>query len=68
MFLNIKDKVPISDKKCPPHYLPHKLPFGDKITEETCHTHIAWWRRVHHNLFCQILKCPNYKEMRLLSK
>ncbi len=63
-LLNILDKGIISkDKFCPPHYLPHKLPFGKKIKNEPCHTHNKKWRMMHHNLYCQILKCSHYKFM-----
>ena len=65
LFMDIKDKVPMPDNGCcPPHYLPHKLPIGEPVRDEPCHTHIANWRRLHHNLFCQILACPNYPAMR----
>jgi len=64
ILLNIKDEVIISKTRfCPPHYIPHKLPFGEKITNECCHYHHAGWRMLHHKLFCQILKCPNYDFM-----
>jgi hypothetical protein len=68
--MNIKDKINLSDKGqcCPPHYLPHKLPAGDKVTDEPCHVHKAKWRRAHHYAFCQVLKCPHYPEMREKSK
>jgi len=63
-LLNIKDKRIISKGKfCPPHHLPHKLPFGKKITKEPCHIHKRKWRRVHHKLFCKLLRCPYYKFM-----
>lgn len=62
--MNIKDKVNISDKRfCPPHYWPHKLPFGEKVTCEKCHVHKAKWRMSHHTFFCKFLGCPNYKFM-----
>jgi len=62
--MNILDKVEISDsRRCPPHYLPHKLPIGDKIIDEKCHIHDADWRTAHHNYFCKVLDCPNYDFM-----
>lgn len=64
LFMNILDKVEISNCKfCPPHYLPHKLPFGKKIDDEPCHYHKARWRMMHHKFFCKLLKCPHYKYM-----
>ena len=63
-FMNILDKKEISKtRSCPPHYLPHKLPFGEKIKDEKCHIHDAKWRMAHHCTFCKALKCPNYKFM-----
>lgn len=64
-FLQITDKIPVENNGCcPPHYLPHKLPIGEPIIDESCHTHTACWRRWHHNLFCRVLKCPNYPTMK----
>lgn len=63
-FMNILDKHDISKTRCcPPHYMPHKFPVGDKIRTEPCHIHKAEWRMAHHTFFCKILKCPNYKFM-----
>ena len=63
-LLNIKDKKIISEKRfCPPHYIPHKLPFGEKIINEYCHVHNKKWRMAHHKFFCKLLKCPHYKFM-----
>jgi len=63
-FMDIKDKIKLSKTRCcPPHYMPHKLPFGDKVTDEPCHYHNSWLRRLHHNFFCKWLKCPNYEFM-----
>jgi hypothetical protein len=63
-FINIKDKLNISQTRCcPPHYLPHKFPMGRKICNEKCHIHKVKWRMWHHILFCKYLKCPNYKFM-----
>ena len=63
-FMKIKDKINISDSRfCPPHYLPHKLPWGKKVTTENCHIHTTWWRMLHHSPFCRYLKCPNYSFM-----
>jgi hypothetical protein len=63
-LMDIKDKMEISKTRCcPPHYFPHKLPFGKKICNEKCHFHAAKWRMIHHTLFCKYLKCPNYKFM-----
>ena len=66
-FMNILDKTEFDDAEgrcCPSHYLPHKLPIGERITDEPCHIHAAQWRRAHHDFFCQILKCPHYRYMR----
>ena len=63
-FMGITDKIKISDDIwCPPHYFPHKLPFGDKITNEACHLHKSKWRMLHHLPYCKILRCKNYKFM-----
>ncbi len=63
-FMNIKDKIVISEERCcPPHYLPHKLPIGEKVFDERCHVHRAKWRMAHHVFFCKYLKCPNYEFM-----
>ncbi len=63
-LLKIKDKIEIAkDRFCPSHYLPHKLPFGEPITDEPCHYHERKWRMAHHQTFCKILKCPNYEFM-----
>jgi len=62
--MGIKDKVDVSKTRCcPPHYWPHKFPFGTKVIDESCHYHQAGWRMAHHNFFCQILGCKNYKFM-----
>ena len=64
LFMDIRDKVKCKNKAhCPPHYLPHKLPLGKKVTTEPCHYHEAKWRMAHHATFCKLLKCPNYKSM-----
>ena len=63
-FMGIKDKIKISSNRfCPPHYFPHKLPFGEKITKEPCHFHKSKWRMLHHTIFCKLLGCKNYKFM-----
>ena len=63
-WMNIHDKKDISNTRyCPAHYLPHKLPFWEKIIDEKCHIHKAKWRMKHHIAFCKILKCPNYDFM-----
>ena len=65
LFMKQKDKHNI-DKYlcCPPHYLPHKLPIGEKIDDEPCHIHNNKLRMIHHSLFCKyILNCPHYKLM-----
>ena len=66
--LNIKDKIQVKsiDNKmlyCPPHTFPHRLPFSEPITDESCHLHEANWRMKHHIPFCRYLDCPNYKRM-----
>ena len=69
LFMNIKDKIVISKKRfCPPHRLPHKLPFGKKITKEPCHIHEHSLRMLHHRPFCKLIKCPNYEFMMKCSK
>ena len=56
-----RDKIFISKKRfCPGHYLPHKFPFGKKITNELCHIHKNKLNIIHHNIFCRLLKCPNH--------
>jgi len=65
--LNLKDKVKVCGKKgerlcCPPHCIPHKLPFTKPITNESCHYHNAKWRMLHHIPFCWFF-CSNYKRM-----
>jgi len=63
-LLHIKDKIILSDKRfCPPHYFPHKMPFGPKVVDEPCHLHKARWRMGHHKPFCRLLRCPNYRFM-----
>ena len=63
-FININDKKGISRIRCcPPHHIPHKLPFGEKISDEKCHIHKSKWRMIHHTFFCKYLKCLNYKFM-----
>jgi hypothetical protein len=65
ILMDIKDKIKIENNGCcPPHYLPHKLPFGKTIDDEPCHTHNAKWRRCHHDFYCKVLNCPNYKVMK----
>jgi len=65
LFMEIADKIVLSEEKCcPPHYIPHKLPFGKPVDNEPCHTHIASWRKAHHDTFCRILKCPHYQFMK----
>jgi hypothetical protein len=67
--MNICDKSDVGKNRCcPPHFLPHKLPFGKRICDEHCHIHMAKWRMKHHSFFCKILKCPNYKFMVECSK
>lgn len=64
-WMNLKDKIKISKTRCcPPHYWPHKLPFGEKVTCENCHIHINPLRKLHHYGYCKILGCPNYKFMK----
>jgi hypothetical protein len=64
LFINLKYEIKISKTNyCPPHYLPHKLPFGKKITNESCHIHKKKWRMNHNIPFCRKLKCPHYKFM-----
>ncbi len=61
--MNIKDKIVISEHKCPAHYLPHKLPFGEPINDESCHIHAHPLRMLHHRPFCKLLRCPHYDLM-----
>ena len=63
-FMDIEDKVPVGGAACcPPHYIPHKLPFGPKVVDEPCHFHKAPWRMAHHTFFCRWLKCPHAEDM-----
>jgi hypothetical protein len=63
-WVNINDKIEISKTRyCPPHYLPHKFPIGEKITDETCHIHESGLRMAHHVYFCNALNCSNYAFM-----
>jgi hypothetical protein len=67
LFMKIKDKVDVKGKKgeelfCPPHCIPHKLPFSKPICDEPCHYHKKKWRMIHHTPFC-FLFCPNFKIM-----
>jgi len=67
--MNIRDKIKVSDIRCcPPHYLPHKFPVGEKVCDEPCHVHKVTLRMKHHCFFCKFLKCPNYKFMILKAK
>jgi len=69
-WMDIEDKIPVTEiddqgipeKCCPPHYMPHKLPMGDKIEDEPCHIHEKDWRMYHHIPFCYMF-CPNYEDM-----
>lgn len=62
--LDIKDKTIINgNKKCPPHRIPHKLPFQKPITGEPCHHHRKKWRMLHHIIFCYLF-CKNYDFMK----
>ncbi len=66
-FMDISDKILVESENnsvCPPHYLPHKLHFGEPVTDEPCHFHEAWWRTLHHDRYCRKLKCPNYENMK----
>ena len=64
-WMNIKDKEDLEEPGlyCPPHYFPHKLPDGNPIIDEPCHTHQSKLRMIHHSTFCKMLKCPNYEKM-----
>jgi len=63
-FLNIVDKVDVGeDRFCPPHYWPHTLPIGERITDERCHYHKSNWRMIHHTPFCFATSCENYDAM-----
>jgi hypothetical protein len=70
-WLNIRDKVITTtilneDKKrfCPPHRIPHTLPFiGKEIKDEECHIHTTAWRDSHHCPYCKIINCKNHKAM-----
>jgi hypothetical protein len=58
-----KDKVNLMKKYCPPHYIPHTIPFiGKKIIKEPCHFHENRLRMLHHIPFCY-LWCPHYEFM-----
>ena len=59
-----KDKLVISKSRiCPPHRIPHKLPFGKKIDFEVCHIHRTKRGMAHHRPFCRIIKCQHYSYM-----
>ncbi|NQU78338.1 hypothetical protein HQ545_01070 [Candidatus Woesearchaeota archaeon] len=64
--LDIKDKIEVRGDKpdlcCPPHCIPHKLPFTRPITDEPCHYHDARWRMAHHIPFCYMF-CPHHSTM-----
>lgn len=63
-FMNMEDKKTISKSKlCPAHYMPHKIPLGEKIKDERCHLHKKKLNMLHHTFFCKYLNCPNYKFM-----
>jgi hypothetical protein len=69
-WIDTGDKIVVTDldaegnpeHSCPPHYMPHKLPFGDKIEDEPCHIHEKKWRMLHHVPFCYMF-CPHYGDM-----
>lgn len=60
--LHIKDKAKIKGYFCPPHRMPHKLPFQKPVTNEQCHYHNHFWRMCHHRPYCWLF-CKNYKNM-----
>lgn len=65
-LFDIKDTTDLGDatRCCPSHHLPHSIPLIQKpITDEPCHTHRSICHRLHHNFFCNFLKCPNYNFM-----
>jgi hypothetical protein len=69
-FMDVNDKISTdiilrdgAERFCPPHYIPHKLPFGEKVTNEPCHFHESKLRTAHHDSFCRFLECPNYELM-----
>jgi len=69
LFINILDKIEtqeiLNDEKqryCPPHKIPHVI--KGQVCDEPCHIHTSKWRDYHHILFCKILKCPNYDDMK----
>ncbi|MBI2629919.1 hypothetical protein HYW76_02365 [Candidatus Pacearchaeota archaeon] len=64
ILIKIKDKTEIArDRFCPPHTIPHKLPWKEKIKNEPCHIHNKKWRMMHHICFCKMLKCQNCEFM-----
>ena len=64
-FMDIEDKIYFEDERtCPPHKMPHTLPFiGEAIADEGCHYHEKWWRMLHHTTFCEKMKCPYVERM-----
>ncbi|MHC4922420.1 MAG: hypothetical protein ACYTKC_22920 [Planctomycetota bacterium] len=63
-LIDIADKHLVGGGRCcPPHYLPHKIPVGRKVTDEPCHFHERGWRMAHHKRFCRRLRCPHYAAM-----
>jgi|APSaa5957512622_1039677.scaffolds.fasta_scaffold113679_2 hypothetical protein len=64
MEIGEKDKINLEEELfCPPHCLPHKRPFTKPITNERCHLHKQKRHMLHHQPFCKLTKCPNYKKM-----
>lgn len=64
-LLHIEDKVSFNNEYCcPPHWLPHVLPFVDELVkDESCHIHRSRLRMEHHRVYCRLLKCEHYKDM-----
>ena len=70
-FMANSDKVETKEvlqedqqRYCPPHRIPHVLPWQPKVTDEPCHIHTSSLRHYgHHAPFCKIMKCPNYETM-----
>jgi len=62
--LNVQDKVTVEgDATCTPHHLPHRLPYGEPISDESCHYHHGMLRMSHHVPFCILLRCQHYQTM-----
>ena len=51
-------------KRCPPHRYPHTWPWGNKVTDEECHSHESRFWTFWHDLHCGLMKCPHAKKQK----